>query len=453
MISNKSNKNHNRNTKKKNNVKTKIRKYKKYKKTKIMKTMKTMKGGSGSLVTPQIEEYTFLSTLRSLNSRESPFTNHAYTSCAVSKDNRIYVVNRYKHHVQIFDGDTLNYIATLGITDLYGDSNKVFKYPYGVAVSDIDNRIYVSDMSNQRIQVFDGLTLKYIDTLGITDKTSSSNKKFNRPSGVAVSPVDNKIYVADTGNNRVQVFNYTKTLFGQKYKYVATLGITESAGSSNTQFSYPRGVAVSADNLIYVADTGNNRIQVFNGATRQYIATLGTGTKGSSNTQFNHPIGIAISPIDNRIYVADDTNNRVQIFDGANPNYKFIDTLGTTGQPGDSNTQFNSPGGVAVSLNNRIYVADTNNNRVQIFIQNVLPPDYNSPPQYRPGASGASVTSDPSLSYTHRVSNPLSNNSIVSPPPYVPSMRDNGVVLEALQNGPVTLPMYDVFNPANYQDQ
>ena len=283
------------------------------------------------------------------------------TDVAVSAtDNRIYVADYYNHRVQVFDGATRQYIATLGITGSAGASNTQFNSPSGVAVSTTGNRIYVTDRNNHRVQVFDGATRQYIATLGITGLAGASNTQFNGPTaGVAVSASGDRIYVTDSNNHRVQVFD------GATRQYIATLGITRSAGASNTQFNVPYGVAVSAtDNRIYVADRDNYRVQIFDGATRQYIATL--GSRGASNTQFSAPYGVAVSATDNRIYVADIDNSRVQIFDGATRQY--IATLGTTGSAGDSNTQFNSPIGVAVSASdNRIYVADTNNLRVQVF--------------------------------------------------------------------------------------
>ena len=157
-------------------------------------------------------------------------------------------------------------------------------------------------------------------------------------------------------------------IYFQEYSFIATLGTTGSAGASNTQFNYPKGVAVStADNRIYVVDCFNHRVQIFDGTTRNYIATLGTtGSAGETNTQFCNPSGVAVSTADNRIYVVDNFNHRVQVFDGTTRNY--IATLGTTRSAGDSNTQFRYPSFVAVSAeDNRIYVADTSFHRVQVF--------------------------------------------------------------------------------------
>ena len=227
-------------------------------------------------------------------------------------DNRIYVSGYFNgNRVQIFDGTTRAYIATLGTNGSAGSSNAQLRNPMGVAVSATGGRIYVADVGNHRVQIFDGATHNYIATLGTNGSAGASNAQLHYPMGVAVSATDNRIYVADRNNNRVQVFN------GATHTYIATLGTNGSAGVSNAQLYSPVGVAVSAtDNRIYVTDYFSHRVQVFDGATRAYIATLGiTSSAGASNAQFNGPWGVAVSATDNRIYVADYYNHRVQVFD------------------------------------------------------------------------------------------------------------------------------------------
>ncbi|HYL65899.1 MAG TPA: 6-bladed beta-propeller, partial [Nitrosopumilaceae archaeon] len=84
------------------------------------------------------------------------------------------------------------------------------------------------------------------------------------------------------------------------------------------------------------------------------------GSAGTGIGQFNNPDGIAVDSL-HRIIVADTNNNRIQVFSSAgNPLFQF-------GTSGSGIGQFTSPQGVAVDSLGNIYVADTNNNRIQVF--------------------------------------------------------------------------------------
>ncbi len=82
-----------------------------------------------------------------------------------------------------------------------------------------------------------------------------------------------------------------------------------SLGSAPGQFSNPSGIAVDGDGLVYVADSSNDRIQVF-----QPDATFvrSWGSYGSTTGKFNGPDGIAVDG-DGLVYVADSSNNRIQV--------------------------------------------------------------------------------------------------------------------------------------------
>ena len=83
-----------------------------------------------------------------------------------------------------------------------------------------------------------------------------------------------------------------------------------SFGTGNGQFNSPRGIAVDGGGNIYVADTNNNRVQIFDSSGAFQYAF---GSLGSGNGQFKSPSGIAVGGGGN-IYVADTFNNRVQVF-------------------------------------------------------------------------------------------------------------------------------------------
>ena len=83
-----------------------------------------------------------------------------------------------------------------------------------------------------------------------------------------------------------------------------------SQGSGNGQFLNPFGIAVGSGGNIYVADTFNNRVQVFNPSG---VFQFAFGSQGMGNGEFSMPQGIAVGSGGN-IYVADTVNNRVQVF-------------------------------------------------------------------------------------------------------------------------------------------
>jgi len=137
-----------------------------------------------------------------------------------------------------------------------------------------------------------------------------------------------------------------------------------SYGTRNSEFFLPRGIAVGSDGNIYVADSNNDRVQIFN--SRSFFR-YAFGSQGSGKGQFFSPQGIAVDGGGN-IYVADTNNNRVQIF---NSRAAFQSTFGSFGT-GDG--EFFSPTGIAVHGGGNIYVSDADNDRVQVFSPFTSPP-------------------------------------------------------------------------------
>ncbi|MHC1726090.1 MAG: 6-bladed beta-propeller [Syntrophobacteraceae bacterium] len=120
---------------------------------------------------------------------------------------------------------------------------------------------------------------------------------------------DGYIYVADTDNHRIQVFNADGT-FDSKWG---------GWGSGDGQLYNPQGIAVAPDGTVYVADTLNNRIQQFRDddetINRNWVLVRKWGISGSGDGQFSSPIGITVAP-DGSVYVADSYNDRIQVYSG-----------------------------------------------------------------------------------------------------------------------------------------
>ncbi|MCJ7514488.1 MAG: hypothetical protein MUO89_00745 [Dehalococcoidia bacterium] len=209
-----------------------------------------------------------------------------------------------------------------------GAGDGQFASPRGIAIDTAGN-VYVADTGNDRIQKFTG-TGTFIAKWG-------TGGDFMNPWGIDVSSAG-YVYVADMTNNRIKKFTSTGT-------WLATWS---PAGSDN--LSAPYGLCVDALGNVYVADSGNLRIQKFDSNGNLL-------TKWSTTS---YPYDVAVDASGN-VYVADLGNNSIDKFTSTGT---FLTTWGSGGA-GDG--QFNSPKGVAVDSSGNVYVADAGNNRIQKF--------------------------------------------------------------------------------------
>ncbi|MDA8154971.1 MAG: SMP-30/gluconolactonase/LRE family protein [Actinomycetota bacterium] len=140
------------------------------------------------------------------------------------------------------------------------------------------------------------------------------------------------------------------------YQYLTQWG---SQGTGNGQFGYMEGVAVDANSNVYVADSGNNRVQKFD-PNGNYLAQWISDGIGLA---FNSPNEVAVDATGD-LYVSDLNNNRIVKF-GPSGNY-----LTQWGSLGTGDGMFNGPGAMAFDPSGNIYVTDWQNNRVQKFDPN-----------------------------------------------------------------------------------
>src|SRR5206468_7405237 len=105
----------------------------------------------------------------------------------------------------------------------------------------------------------------------------SDNGEFENPVGVATDGSGN-VYVADTGNVRIQKFDASGT-------FLTTWG---SYGPDNGAFEYPFGVTTDGSGHVYVADTYNNRIRKFD-ASCTFLTTWGSSDTGAVSTSVGVP--------------------------------------------------------------------------------------------------------------------------------------------------------------------
>jgi predicted membrane-bound mannosyltransferase/DNA-binding beta-propeller fold protein YncE len=274
---------------------------------------------------------------------------------AVDSAGKIYVADSGNNRVQVFnpDGTLLHQWGTTCKIDtgegcLSPTGPGQFNEPWGIAVGQ-DGSVYVSDTWNHRIQKFsnDGQFLTAWGTFGSTGGELGQESVFYGPRTVAVGREGN-VYVTDTGNQRVQVFNPD----GQFITQWGGGGVIEGA------LSEPVGLAQDGDGNWYVADTWNKRIQKFTEAY-QYTAQWPIDGWGSQSV-VNKP-GLAVDPERKIVYAADPENYRILAFgtDGA-----FKATWGMYGMDDQS---FALPTGIAVGPDGKVYVADGDAHRIMVF--------------------------------------------------------------------------------------
>lgn len=179
--------------------------------------------------------------------------------------------------------------------------------PKNVAV-DGQGNLWVADTGNSRVQKFspDGRPQAMIGREG------EGAGEFKQPWGLAFDAQGN-LWVADTWNHRLQKFSPD----GKFLLQVGKFGQGQDAANAQELLLYgPRAVVVAPDGSLWVADTGNRRVLHLN-ADGQIIGLIGSGSatgSGRGPGQLNEPVGLSVDTQGN-LWVADTWNRRIQQFD------------------------------------------------------------------------------------------------------------------------------------------
>jgi RHS repeat-associated protein len=225
-----------------------------------------------------------------------------------------------------------------------GTTSGRFVEPKSIAV-DGSSDVWVADSGNNRLQVFseNGKHIKNVSKLG------TNPGEVKHPQGITFDAKGN-LWVADTGNNRLEEWSSTGA-----FKEVFA-GIPEVPGSLLKE---PEGVAIDAEGNAFIADTGDHRIvKYWRALTGEEFFWGNTATFGQS--QLSSPSGIAIGAEGN-IYVTDAVKNSVFEYTHAS---QFVRSFGSTGS---GNGQLKEPGSVATDSAGNVWVADRGNDRIEEF--------------------------------------------------------------------------------------
>jgi DNA-binding beta-propeller fold protein YncE len=159
-----------------------------------------------------------------------------------------------------------------------------------------DGRLYVPEAGNHRVSVFD-LAGKFLFAFA-----SKGNRpgELNNPEAAKLSS-DGRLYVTDLRNDRIQVFD-------KDGKPLASFGRT---GSGPGELKSPAGLSFDRHDNVYVTEIGNDRVSVFD-KTGKFLTMW--GRKGSGSGEFGNLHGIIVDKTNGHVYVADTANNRIQVF-------------------------------------------------------------------------------------------------------------------------------------------
>ena len=211
---------------------------------------------------------------------------------AIDVDDRLFVSDAKMHRVMIFNA---KHVVDGQITDGLVD-------PVGLAIDTTNRFLYVVDTQQDQVLVYDADTLKLLRRIGTGGKNHflTSPGDFGAPQGVAVD-ADGNVYVTDTLNNRVEIFDADGA-------FISTFG---KAGDGPGYFARPKGIAVDSDGHIWVADEMQDRLQVFDREGR-LLTYVGQG-HGELPGQFKALVGVAVDK-KNRVFTTEQYPGRLQMF-------------------------------------------------------------------------------------------------------------------------------------------
>lgn len=252
--------------------------------------------------------------------------------------------------------------------------------PWGVA-TDASGNIYIADQQNNRVRevnVSTGVitTVAGTGSAGFSgDNGMATSAMLYYPTGVAVDK-NGILYIADCGNNRIRAVagGFITTFAGSATRGYAGDGALATAA----ELKGPSGVAVDASSNLYIADSANNVIRMVSSSSGNISTVAGNNTSGSAGdggqataAQLNSPFGVALDANDD-IFIADQVNNEIRFVKKSTGIITSIagnSMVGAyTGDGGQATAaELFYPTGVALDASSNVYIADSWNERVRMI--------------------------------------------------------------------------------------
>ena len=270
-------------------------------------------------------------------------------------DGILYIADMENNRIVLIAPNSTTAIAIVGRE---WDVN-TFRNPTDVFVT--RTSIYVMDTWNFRVQKWSKDLYDPTTVAGISRMNGSSTDmmKLSNAYNLFVDDRGN-VFVSDHGNHRVMRFPWNSTS-GTNGVMVAGTGIQ---GNASAQLNGPSGIFVTDNGILYIADTGNHRIQKWIIGGSSGVTVAGTGTAGRELSELYYPSSVLIDS-NGYMYITDSANDRILRWALGAVAGECI--VACSGIPGTSSSHLYQPISMTFDSSGSLYVSDYGNNRVQKF--------------------------------------------------------------------------------------
>ncbi len=252
------------------------------------------------------------------------------SAMAVDSRGTLYIADTFNHRIRRVDPETgvISTLAGNGTRRFSGDNGPAVKAalnePVALALDERGDRLYIADLANYRVRAVELATRRILTYAGSGgsdydgDGQPAIEAGLAGPSGLALDP-DGHLYIADTFSGRIRIVDARSGIIstvagdGTQYHY------QNVPNEFSTALSRPAGIALAANGTLYITDSDNHLIRMWNPKSKIITTIAGSGSAQFAgdggpalNCSLNYPFGIAVDKQGN-VYIADTFNHRIRM--------------------------------------------------------------------------------------------------------------------------------------------